>query len=224
MADDPNTKKIQITGNAAAALEPAHYETLEGGKRSANKSMKRKLGRVIATKDGGGSTSPGTMVQLASTHVPGPPVSTVGGPSNPAMKAVPIGGGVDKGGVDKGGVDKGVAPAAIGGAADAKPAAPEQKVVLKPKTSKVVLGAKTLKKVTHTKHRKTIKKVHVSLHGLSSKLHRAKTIRNKASKNTLEEVKAGLVKAGLIKADTKAPEDVLRQMYADFMLLKKRAI
>lgn len=230
MADDPNTKKIQITGNAAAALEPAHYETMEGGKRSGNKSMKRKLGRVIATKDGGGSTSPGTMVQLASTHVPGPHVSTAGAPSNLSMKAVPIGGGVDKGGVDKGGadkggVDKGVAPAAIGGAvAEAKPTAPEQKVVLKPKSSKVVLGAKTLKKVTHTKHRKTIKKVHVSLHGLSSKLHRAKTIRNKASKNTLEEVKAGLVKAGLIKADTKAPEDVLRQMYADFMLLKKRAI
>ena len=210
MADDPNTKKIQITGNAAAALEPAHYETLEGGKRSGNKSMKRKLGRVIATKDGGGSTSPGTMVQLASTHVPGPPVNAAGVPSNLTMKAAQVGT---------------VAPAAIGGAAaEAKPTAPEQKVVLKPKSSKIVLGAKTLKKVTHPKHRKTIKKVHVSLHGLSSKLHRAKTIRNKASKNTLEEVKAGLVKAGLIKADTKAPEDVLRQMYADFMLLKKRAI
>ena len=95
MADDPTTKKIQITGNAAAALEPSHYETLEGGKRSGNKSMKRKVGRVIATKDGGGSTSPGTMVQLASTHVPGPPIDTVGVPSNLSMKGSPIGGGAD---------------------------------------------------------------------------------------------------------------------------------
>lgn len=214
MADDPNTKKIQITGNAAAALEPAHYETLEGGKRSGNKSRKQKMGRVTATKDGGGSTSPGTMVQLASTHVPGPPVHVTGVASNLSMKGASA----------CGTLDKISAPATIGGAKPLAPAPAEQKVVLKPKTSKVVLGAKTLKKMAHTKRRKTIKKVHVSLHGLSSKLDRAKTIRKKASNHTLEEVKRDLTKAGLIKADTKAPEDILRSMYADFMLLKKRAI
>jgi hypothetical protein len=211
MADDPNTKKIQITGNAAAALEPAHYETLEGGKRKGNKSRKQKMGRVTATKDGGGSTSPGTMVQLASTHVPGPPVNAVGVPSSLSMKGATVGT---------------VAPSIslTGGKRSHAPVEADQKVVLKPKVSKVVLGAKTAKKSPAPKRNKTVKKVAVSVGGLSSKLNRAKTIRKKASNHTLDEVKRELTKAGLIKSDTKAPEDVLRSMYSDFMLLKKRAI
>jgi hypothetical protein len=170
-------------------------------------------------KDGGGSTSPGTMVQLASTHVPGPPISVTGVASNLSMKGATVAAEAPSISLTGG---KRVTTAAPGAAET--PVAKDQKVVLKPKVSKVVLGAKITKKVHHTKRNKTIKKVAVSLGGLSSKLSRAKTIRNKASKHTLEEVKRDLTKAGLIKADTKAPEDVLRSMYADFMLLKKRAI
>jgi hypothetical protein len=216
MADDPNTKQVKITGGAAAALEPSTYETMEGGKRK-NKSRNKRNPRVNAMKDGGGSTSPGTIVQLASTHVPGPPINVTGVASNLSMKGATVAAEAPSISLTGG---KRVTTA---GTAE-PPVAKDQKVVLKPKVSKVVLGAKITKKVHHTKRNKTIKKVAVSLGGLSSKLSRAKTIRNKASKHTLEEVKRDLTKAGLIKADTKAPEDVLRSMYADFMLLKKRAI
>jgi len=37
-------------------------------------------------------------------------------------------------------------------------------------------------------------------------------------------VKKTLVEAKLIKADSKAPESVLRAMYADYMMLKNRAL
>lgn len=219
MADDPNTKQVKITGGAAAALEPSTYETMEGGKRNTSRKRAKFPARVTAMKDGGGSTSPGTMVQLASTHVPGPPISVTGVASNLSMKGATVAAEAPSISLTGG---KRVTPAAT--AAAEPPVAKDQKVVLKPKVSKVVLGAKITKKVHHTKRNKTIKKVAVSLGGLSSKLSRAKTIRNKASKHTLEEVKRDLTKAGLIKGDTKAPEDVLRSMYADFMLLKKRAI
>ena len=223
MADDPNTKQVKITGGAAAALEPSTYETMEGGKRN-NKSRNKRNPRVNAMKDGGGSTSPGTIVQLASTHVPGPPINVTGVASNLSMKGATVAAEAPSISLTGGKrVIAGTAGAAAAGTAET-PVAKDQKVVLKPKVSKVVLGAKITKKVHHTKRNKTIKKVAVSLGGLSSKLSRAKTIRNKASKHTLEEVKRDLTKAGLIKADTKAPEDVLRSMYADFMLLKKRAI
>jgi hypothetical protein len=45
-----------------------------------------------------------------------------------------------------------------------------------------------------------------------------------AKKQKLEDVKKILVDAKLIKADSKAPEGVLRQMYADYMTLKNRAL
>ena len=67
-----------------------------------------------------------------------------------------------------------------------------------------------------------MKRIHISVGG--SQVKRVKTLKNKSSKKTLEEVKSALEKAGLIKSDTKAPEDVLRQMYTDFMVLKKRAL
>jgi hypothetical protein len=225
MADDPNTKQVKITGGAAAALEPSTYETMEGGKRNTSRKRAMKNPRVTAMKDGGGSTSPGTMVQLASTHVPGPPISVTGVASNLSMKGATVAAEAPSISLTGGKrVIAGTAGATATAATAETPVAKDQKVVLKPKVSKVVLGAKITKKVHHTKRNKTIKKVAVSLGGLSSKLSRAKTIRNKASKHTLEEVKRDLTKAGLIKADTKAPEDVLRSMYADFMLLKKRAI
>jgi hypothetical protein len=110
-------------------------------------------------------------------------------------------------------------PVPIGGST------PPQKVILaKPeKVSKVFLGAPPKKKEP-SKRRKTVKRVNVSIGGLATHLKRAKTIKNKSNHHTLEEIKDGLVKAGLIKADSKAPEDILRHMYSDFMILKKRAL
>jgi hypothetical protein len=93
------------------------------------------------------------------------------------------------------------------------------------KSSKVVLAAgKGSKPATHTRKNKVARKVRVSMVALSRKIGKAKDIRSKASGDKIEDIKKALQKAGLIKAESKAPETMLRQMYADFMMLKKRAL
>ena len=93
------------------------------------------------------------------------------------------------------------------------------------KSSKVVLAAgKGSKSTTHTRKNKVARKVRVSMVALSRKIGKAKDIRTKASGDKIEDIKKALQKAGLIKAESKAPEIMLRQMYADFMMLKKRAL
>jgi hypothetical protein len=64
----------------------------------------------------------------------------------------------------------------------------------------------------------------MSLNGFGKRVTRANTIRVDAKKQKIEDVKKILVEAKLIKAESKAPEGVLRQMYADYMTLKNRAL
>ena len=92
------------------------------------------------------------------------------------------------------------------------------------KKPKVVLAAAKTKVVPQTRKVKAARKVRVSMVALSRKIGKAKDIRTKASDDKIDEVKKALQKAGLIKAESKAPETMLRQMYADFMMLKKRAL
>jgi hypothetical protein len=68
------------------------------------------------------------------------------------------------------------------------------------------------------------KKVRMTISCLGKKIHKAKEIRKAATESTLDEVKRTLNKANLIKKDSKAPETMLRQMYADYMTLKGRAL
>jgi hypothetical protein len=98
------------------------------------------------------------------------------------------------------------------------------KVVLEAaKKKKVVLAA--VKPVAAQKTRKrAARKVRMSMAGLSRKINVAKTIKEKASGDKIEEIKSALAKAGLIKETSKAPEEMLRQRYADYMMLKKRAL
>jgi hypothetical protein len=99
------------------------------------------------------------------------------------------------------------------------------------KKGKIVLAAAapkaTVAAAAAAKTRRVIRgarKIRVSMSSLSKKIHRAKTIRHKATADSIADIKRTLHKAGLIKADSKAPETVLRQMYADFMTLKNRAL
>ena len=129
------------------------------------------------------------------------------------------------------GVDRSLtaAGAPVGGAA----AKTEMKVVLaapKKKAAKLILkpakhaasaaaasAAKT-RKVSHST------KVRVTISSLSKKIHQAKNIRKKATDSTISEVRKALEKAGLIKTGSKAPDTMLRQLYADYMTLKGRAL
>ena len=214
---DPTVKRITLTAAAAESLSPKAFEvatgalTHGGGTRRKGKKMIVPK-EVNVLKEGGGSTSPGTLVQLAASHIPG---------SN-SSKAVGATTAMTASGAEIGKVAP-AAPTKGGGQAS-------QKVILTKsrKTKKVMLVAPAKPAATAAAaasvKRKTVKKVKVSLTGLGHKLRRAKTIRNKATLRTLDDVKKELVKANLIKGDSKAPEDILRQMYADYMVLKKRAL
>jgi hypothetical protein len=205
------TIKIMASGQGPSHEEPLPSDTMEGGAKA---KTRRKRKYVVPTsvtvqKEGGsgGGVSPGTMDQLSASHVPGSVnLDRVTGPMpNSTGKAAPVG------------VQ---APSALDElAGGAKP-----RIVLakSKKKAKIILAASR-----HTKpfaKRKTVKKVNVSLSGLTRKLHRANKIQHSIKKTKLEDIKAALVKAELVKSDTKAPEDVLRQMYSDYMVLKRKAL
>jgi hypothetical protein len=201
---DPNIKQIRLVGGAEELSMGSSRK--RGGARGKNASKTYKVG-----KEGGG-TSPGTLTQLAASHLPSPapgsmPAAAPVGVSTPPMQtAAPV--------------------KAVGGAP-----APVRVVLAaaKKKKGKVLLAAaKTVAPLAHahakTKKVKVARKVRVSMAGLSRKINKAKDIRQKATGDSIEEIKKSLEKAGLIKKESKAPETMLRQMYADFMMLKKRAL
>jgi hypothetical protein len=64
----------------------------------------------------------------------------------------------------------------------------------------------------------------MSLNGFGKRVTRANTIRKEATKQPIAEVKKTLITAKLIKEGSKAPEDILRKMYSDYMMLKNRAL
>ena len=206
MSSDPNIKQIKLVGGAEELSMGSSRK--RGGARGRNAVAKTyKIG-----KEGGGA-SPGTIDQMSASHLPSPapgsmPAAAPVGVNTPPMQTA--------------------APVKTGGAA-----APPVRVVLaaaKKKKSNVVLAAaaKAVAPLTHahtkTKKVKVARKVRVSMAGLSRKINKAKDIRKKATGDSIEEIKKSLEKAGLIKKDSKAPETMLRQMYADFMMLKKRAL
>jgi len=114
------------------------------------------------------------------------------------------------------------APVQTAGAEKVKVVLAEAK---KKKAGVVLAAAKVLPPAApKTRKAKPARKVRVSMAGLSRKINKAKTIRHKATMDTIEDIKKELQKAGLIKKESKAPDTMLRQMYADFMMLKKRAL
>ena len=193
-------KNVQVTGEAAATY---------GGAAPGSKRRSRKQG-------GGGSTSPGTITQLRADHVPGiAVVPVVGVDSALTQAAAPItGGGAATG-----------EGAATGGAVVKREQTPGPavKVVLEaPKKKPVILQPKAVP--AQRKTRRISRSIRVSVSGLGKRLNLAKTIRKDAGSLGIADVKKALQKAGLVKADTKAPESILRQMYADYMMLKDRAL
>jgi hypothetical protein len=218
--DDPTIKKITLTGAAT--------EGLEGGRKSRkNRGPSRKIQKM--EQEAGGATSPGTLVQLAATHVPGSSSAhAIGIGSNLTASGALIGRtspSIAMGGADSKGSDSKPSDSKP---SDSKPSdsKPQQRVVLnKTKKKGLLLGApKTTAVPAKRRKTRTIKKIHVSVGGLTRKLHKAKGIRANADKQSFADIKKELVAAGLIKTDSKAPEAILRQMYSDFMVLKKRAL
>lgn len=230
---DPNIKQLTVTGNAAESF--LNKGSRRRRRSSANKTQKQedgdfgdaKHGPILARKQEGGM-SPGTIVQIQANKAPNaPPLAANSISQAKASNATALAKSVTNSAPAPASASDAVAvsvsesPDQLGGK---KPV----KVILgKKKSTKVILSPTKVRKLPGpqtAKTRKVAKKIRVSLHGLNKRVTRANTIRKEASKQPIDAVKKILITAKLIKPDSKAPEDILRKMYADYMMLKNRAL
>jgi hypothetical protein len=94
-------------------------------------------------------------------------------------------------------------------------------VTLRSRKGKISLKAPKKLKITPTATTRKARKIKVGVKGLKTRLNRAKKAHNHAQTMAIATVKQRLVKAGVIKPTTKAPEHMLRTMYADLLVTKK---
>ena len=138
-----------------------------------------------------GGSSTGATTQLASTHVP-----TNGQPSNvlPVLSGQPV-----------------AVPAPVGGA-----------IMLHPpkRRSHIALKAPKLKK-NHNESRKAPRKIHIRARGVTARLAKAKKATKQAAAAPISQIKGRLESSGIIKKGSKAPDAMLRNMYADLLITKK---
>jgi hypothetical protein len=101
------------------------------------------------------------------------------------------------------------------------------KVILNPpKQSRVKLQPKlvnsNLKEPLNTTRKARRIKLNVS--NLTHRFTRAKKVKDETEKKSMDVVREYLVQKGVIQEKSKAPEKMLRSMYADFMMLKDQAL
>ena len=207
------TKTVSISNEAAKSLSPTNYEEIKSG--GASKTRRSKQPKKYTIVREGGAMSPGTVDQLVSSRVPGTDSShAVGFSSKMTEEGAPIGA---------------IAPAAataavptvIGGSKE-----PKVHLAKTHKRAKVVLApsAQTKKKGKTEAKKKSVKMLKMNLTGFTRKLKKASGIHKSAKEKTLKEIKDILIKMELVNKETKAPEDVLRQIYSDVETMKKRAL
>jgi hypothetical protein len=224
--EDPTIKKIVLTANTTPIPTGGEIKRRKsrraargGGDTTTTASSPVVVNKIPATGAvvGGGATSPGTLQQLAASHIPGSNSSKAVGAIAPLTVAQATIGKVAPAAANDPVV---LAPAKGGATTDAKVTLVKSRKAAR----RVMLAAAKPSTTTAAPRRKTAKKLKVSLSGLGKRLHHARTIRKGASKKSLDEIKKALTEAKLVKPDTKAPEDILRQMYADYMTLRKKAL
>jgi hypothetical protein len=218
---DPTIKQLTVTGNAAESF--LNKGSRKRRRSSANKTQRQDGGEIVTSKQQGG-TSPGTIVQIQANKAPDAPAL---GPDTVSQAKASNSSALAKTSTNSAPAPAGptqpVNPSLTGGKQPVK-------VILaagKKKGTKVILSPAKVKKLPGApvnKTRKVAKKIRMSLHGLGKRVTRANNIRKDASKQPIADVKKTLVEAKLIKADSKAPEDILRKMYSDYMMLKNRAL
>jgi hypothetical protein len=70
-------------------------------------------------------------------------------------------------------------------------------------------------------HTRKARKIQMRVRGVTSRLAKAKKARKTAMNAPISDVRSRLEKAGVIKRGSKAPEPMLRNMYADLLITKK---
>lgn len=138
-----------------------------------------------------GGDSTGAVTQLVSTRAPGSDASVV-----PYTKESL----------------SGPAPAGLRGGSSVKLVPPKQK-------TKITLKAP--KKHGPLKHIHKSRKIALRTRGVTARISKAKKLMKNAHEAPIKYIRAALEKHGVIKKDSKAPEKMLRDMYADLLITKK---
>jgi hypothetical protein len=171
-------------------------------KRSSRKNRKEDDQPTGITKHSGGSTA-AASIQLSADRAPTTPGAPPEKPiETTGLKVWP----------------EGPAPF-VGG----KP-----KLVLEPKKKEQPKQLPKVKLDAPKKHAaaatRKARKIRVSLTNLNKRMTRHKKIQKDAKSVPIDQIKKSLIEAKLIKVETKAPESILRQIYADYQSLKNKAL
>lgn len=154
-------------------------------------ALKMIPGAQVAAGQKGGDST-GAVTQLLSTRAPGGESSVV-----PYTKDTP----------------SGPAPAGLSGGSSIKLMPPKQK-------TKITLKAPK-KHAATLKHAHKSRKIALRTRGVTARISKAKKLTKDAHSAPIKYIKATLEKHGIIKKDSKAPEKMLRDMYADLLITKK---
>lgn len=172
-------------------------------------SFRKNIGGAFQS-GGGAAPSPAPSSGPAAATAPSPPLARVplpsAGSAGTSVAAPP-------------------APQQLGGAK-------KKSLVLAPpkkqtRKSKVHLAPPASKDKKPVQNLKTTRKIRVHLGGLKKRLCRAKTIKHDSRKKPISEIRRTLEEAKLVKpcaSGKEVPEDVLRTIFHDYMLLRNRVL
>jgi len=232
---DPNVKNVVISGGAmedfqkrrgitrkTRAPQTGGFDTAPGpaiGMSAMNiskiGSFRKNIGGAFQSGGASSGTAPSSSLAAspAPARVPLPSAGSAGSSVSPPTTNTPPA------------PPASAAPGQTGGAkkkslvlAPPKKQTRKSKVHLAPPASKDKKPAQSLK---------TTRKIRVHLGGLKKRLCRAKTIKNDSRKKPISEIRRTLEEAKLVKPCTtgkEVPEDVLRTIFHDYMLLRNRVL
>lgn len=212
-------KSVTVTGGKAVFNPVVDAEGADGEKKRLRRTRKQPVAyRVTGKLDehgeivGGGAVVSLPQARALTTSTP-PEIKTIS--VKPVVPAAPTSDGADT-------------PTTL--------SSPTTKVLLggkKPHRVKVLLtkkrradepGAGKSGGAGPDQKQKPARKIQVGLGAMKKNVTRAKRITRSAKTLPIETIRAELVKAGIIKESSKAPEGVLRQMYADAKTVSTRSL
>jgi hypothetical protein len=227
---DSSVKQITISGGAMADFEKRRgttrktrapqtggFDTAPGpaiamGAMNISKigSFRKNIGGAFQSGGASSGPAPSSGTAVAPVLPPLPSAGSAGTSAPAAPAATP---------------PTSAAPGQIGGAKKkGLVLAPPKKQTRK---SKVHLAPPASKDKKPVQHLKTTRKIRVHLGGMKKRLCRAKTIKQDSHKKPISEIRRTLEEAKLVKPCTtgkQVPEDVLRTIFHDYMLLRNRVL
>lgn len=195
----PRIDMRQIDTNHATQLSRAANITKVGGAVTAPKDQK--------DQKGGAVQPPANIVTTAGHAIVNKPVET------PAIKAA---------------VEAGTLPTPN----PVLPSGQQQggKLVLAPKKKKtgaILLAPPSHRKLTGTRSTRSSKKIRVQLSNMKKRITTAKVIHKESKEKSIDEIRRLLEEAKLVKpasSGKKVPDDILRNIYRDYLILRNKAL